>query len=183
MAAPFLSLEEAARVAGHARWLEDRLFSILGAWVGVEPDPAAKALFAAHSRRHAWHAAVWRDRFPRVAHLDVDALTVPASSRVSAAVESLGAATDAGPEAGLERLGLLAQLLSVLVAGYRERLAAAHLLADGPTVRWLGFVLADEVAALGEVRALVSGRGAASRLQVHDIGPEALLGLRLRREP
>ena len=56
MGAGFLSLEEAARVAGHARWLEDRLFAATGAWVGVEDEAAAKSLFSAHSLRLAWHA-------------------------------------------------------------------------------------------------------------------------------
>ena len=177
MASALLTLEQAARVAGHARWLEDRLFSVVGEWVAVEEDPAAKALFAAHSLRHAWHASVWHDRFPRVAHLDVDALTVPAGPRVAAAVDDLVAGTRAGSGAGVDRLSLQAQLLSPLVAAYRERVAVAHPLADGPTRRWLGFVLADEVAALGQVRALLSGRGAASRLQVHDLSAEALLGL------
>ncbi len=164
-------------MAGHARWLEDRLFSVVGEWVAVEDDPAAKALFSAHSLRHAWHASVWKDRFPRVAHLDVEALTVPAGPLVSAAVDDLVAANREGEEATVERLSLLAQLLSVLVAAYRDRLDVAHPLADGPTVRWLGFVLADEVAALDEVRTVLSGRGAAAKLQVHDVDAEALLGL------
>lgn len=173
----FLTLEDAARVAGHARWLEDRLFAVVGEWVAAEDDPEAKALFAAHALRHAWHASVWRDRFPRVAHLDADALTVPASPGVTAAVDDLVAATGAGPEATARRLSLLAQLLTLLVAAYRDRIARAHPLADGPTVRWLGLVLADEVAALDAVRSGLSGKGAESRLRVHDLDARAVLGL------
>jgi hypothetical protein len=174
---PFLTLEEAARVAGHARWLEDRLFAVAGEWVGAEADAAAKAVFSAHSLRHAWHASVWRDRLPRVAHLDADALTVPASSAVAAVVDELAAATTAGADATLERLTLLAQVLEVMIAAYRDRAARAHPLADGPTVRWLAFVMADEVAALDEVRALLGKRSAVPGLPLRELEPGALLGL------
>ena len=152
-----LTLEEAARVAGHARWLEDRLFTVVGEWVAVEEDPAAKAVFASHSLRHAWHAAVWRDRFPRVAHLDPDAFTVPAGEAVADRLEDLAAADETGPDGMRGRVTLLAALLRDLAGAYRERLARAHPLADGPTGRWLGFILDDEVAALEELQALTQG--------------------------
>ncbi len=171
-----LTLEDAARVAGHARWLEDRLFSVTGGWVAVEGDPVAKALFSAHSLRHAWHASVWRDRIPRVAHLDPDALTVPAGPEVAGLVDDLAAATATGPDGTLERLTLLRVLLQGLVADYRARIARAHPLADGPTVRWLGFVLADEVAAHEELKALPRGRSGV--VGMRDAGlPGGVLGL------
>jgi hypothetical protein len=159
VAPPFLTLEEAARLAGHARWLETRLFEVLGGWVASEPDPAAKALFSAHSLRHAWHAEVWRDRLPRVAHLHPDALTVPAAPGVAELLDAL--ASGPGDEATFERLvGLGSVVLPTLVDDYTERLARAHPLADGPTVRWVGFVLADELAGLREVAALQREGGA-----------------------
>jgi hypothetical protein len=173
----FLTLEEAARVAGHARWLEDRLFSVAGEWVATEEDPAAKALFSAHSLRHAWHASVWRDRLPRVAHLDPDALAVPASPEVAALADDLAAATATGEAGTLERLTLLAVLLEPLVVAYRDRVARAHPLADRPTVRWLGFVLADEVAALEDVGALLGGRHDVVHLRRHRLEPGGLLGV------
>ena len=172
-----LTLEEAAQVAGRARWLEDRLFSVVGGWVVVEDDPPAKALFAAHSLRHAWHASVWRDRIPRVAHLDPEALTVPAGAAVVARIDDLAGATASGPDGTLERLSLLTAVVEGLVAAYRERIARAHPLADGPTVRWLGFVLADELSALGELTALVRGRSDVVRGRHHGVGPGDWLGL------
>jgi hypothetical protein len=144
-------------VAGHCRWLETRLFEVLGAWVAAEPDPEVKAMLAAHSLRHAWHAEVWHARLPRVAHLDADALTVPAGEGVAGVVGALERA--AGADQTVERLvGMARLVLPRLVAAYRARLQAAHPLADGPTVRWLGLVLADEAAALAELDRLLQAR-------------------------
>lgn len=155
--ARLLTLEDAARVAGHCRWLEARLFEVVGAWVAAEPDAEVKAALAAHSLRHAWHADVWRDRLPRVAHVDAEALTAPAGEGVEAVVDALGGAT--GEDQTVERLAAVARfLLPRLVAAYRARVEAAHPLADGPTVRWLGLVLADEAAGLAEVERLLQAR-------------------------
>ena len=168
-------------MAGHCRWLETRLFEVVGAWVAAEPDPAAKAMLSAHSLRHAWHAQVWHDRMPRVAHLDVDVLTAPAGPGVAAVVDALAATT--GADQTVERLaGLTRLVLPRLVAAYRARLEAAHPLADGPTVRWLGVVLADEVAATAEaerlLRAHLDDGGAAlvERAAAHQGALESLLG-------
>jgi hypothetical protein len=164
-------------VAGHSRWVEARLFEVLGGWVVVEPDPEVKATLAAHSLRHAWHADVWRDRLPRVAHLDADALTVPAGDGVAEVVTALEGT--AGADQTVERLAAVARVvLPRLVAAYRGRLQAAHPLADGPTARWLGLVVADEAAALAEVDRLLR-----ARLDVGEVGLEHRVGgLRARLE-
>ena len=177
VAAGFLTLEEAARVAGHARWLEDRLFAVTGGWVAVENDPAAKALFSAQSLRHAWHASVWGDRFPRVAHLELDVLTVPASAAVADRLDDMAAAGAPGPDGTHRRVVLLAALLQDLVEAYRERVARAHPLADGPTVRWLGFVLADETAALEELQSLATDGQPGAWVATHGVRPGDWLGL------
>jgi hypothetical protein len=144
-------------VAGHCRWLESRLFEVLGAWVAGEPDPEVKAALAAHSLRHAWHAEVWRERLPRVTHIDADALTVPAGDGVAGVIGALERAR--GADQTVERLvGVARLVLPRLVAAYRARIQAAHPLADGPTVRWLGLVVADEAAALTEVDRLLQAR-------------------------
>ena len=155
--APLLTLEAAARVAGHSRWLETRLFEVVGAWVVGERDPEVKAALAAQSRRHAWHSDGWGDRLPRVGHLDPDALTVAAGAGAEAVVGALEGV--AGGEQTVERLVAMGRLaLPRLVAAYRARLEAAHPLADGPTQRWLGLVMADEAAALAEVDRLLQDR-------------------------
>ncbi len=144
-------------MAGHSRWLETRLFEVVGAWVTVESDAEVKATLAAHSLRHAWHAEVWAGRLPRVAHLGADALTVAAGTGVEAVVGALEGL--AGGDQTVERLvGVARVVLPRLVAAGRARLQAAHPLADGPTARWVGLVVADEAAALAEVERLLHAR-------------------------
>ena len=179
--APLLTLEDAARVAGHCRWLEARLFEVLGAWVTAEDDAEVKAMLAAHSLRHAWHADVWRDRLPLVAHLDPEGLTAPAGEGVAAVVDALAEAS--GDDQTVERLAAAARfVLPRLAAAYRSRMEAAHPLADGPTVRWLGLVVADEAAALAEAERLLEARldrgdrAAVERAAAFQVGLETLLG-------
>ncbi len=157
-----LSLEESARVAGHARWLETHLFEVLGSWVTAEPDPAAKVLWSTHSRRHATAAEVWHDRQPRVAHLDRDVLTVPASPGVAAFIAALAElAHPADPAATASRLVAVARVVEPRrLAAYRHRCERAHPLADGPTRRWTTFLLTDAETCRTEAEGLLTARPA-----------------------
>ncbi len=152
-----LTLEQSAAVAGHARWLETRLFEVLGSWVAVEPDAAVKVLWSTLSRRHAAHAAGWHDRQPRVAHLDPETLTVAAGANVASLVAALGALVQAGET--VSRLVAVARVVEPrLLAAYRARAEQAHPLADGPTVRWTAVLLADGEAALTDAGTLLDAR-------------------------
>jgi len=152
-----LSLEQSARIAGHARWLETRLFEVLGSWVAVEPDAAVKALWSTLSLRHAAHAAGWHDRQPRVAHLDPEVLTVAAGANVTSLVAALGALVE--PAETVARLVAVARVVEPrLQAAYRTRTERAHPLADGPTVRWTAILLADGEVAIAEAGALLDAR-------------------------
>jgi len=169
-----LTLEESARVAGHARWLETRLFEVLGSWVAAEPDATAKVLWSTHSLRPAAGAEVWHDRQPRVAHLDREALTVAAGPGVAAllcALADLAHPGDpTGPAATASRLVAVARVVEPRrLEAYRNRCRRAHPLADGPTLRWAGFVLADAETCRAEAEALL-----AARLAGPGIGPDAV---------
>ncbi len=158
-----LGLEEAARVAGHARWLETRLFEVLGSWVAAETDATAKVLWSTHSLRHATGAEVWRDRQPRVAHLDREALTVAAGPGVAALLSALAALAHpgdpTGPVATASRLVAVARVVEPRrITAYRNRCRRAHPLADGPTLRWAGYMLADAEACRAEAEALLAAR-------------------------
>ncbi len=155
-----LTLEEVARVAGHGRWLETRLFEVIGSWVAVEPDAAAKVLWSTHSLRHATAAQVWRDRQPRVAHLDRDALTVAADPGVAALVATLALMVDpTDPAATTSRLVAVARVVEPLrLAVYANRADRAHPLADGPTLRWTRFLLGDAETCRAEAETLLTGR-------------------------
>jgi len=166
---PFLSLEESARVAGHARWAEARLFEALGAWVQAEPDPAAKVLWAMQSAMHGHHATGWKARQPRVAHLDADALVAPAGDGAVAVLGALAVAHDT-----VLRLAGVDLVTALLVAAYRCRVEDAHPLADGPVVRWVMEVVAAEEDARRRAAALLASRlGAVPPAEA--VGP--LLGL------
>ncbi len=163
-----LTLEESARVAGHARWLETRLFEVLGSWVAAEPDAAAKVLWSTHSLRHATGADVWRRRQPRVAHLDRDVLTVPAGPGVAAIVDALAGLVD--PEATASRLVAVARVVEPRrLAAYRHRCERAHPLADGPTLRWTKFLLTDAETCRAEAEGLLTARPA-----IAGTGPDAV---------
>jgi len=144
-------------VAGHCRWLEIRLFEVLGSWVAAEPDPAVKALWSTRSLRHAANAAGWHERQPRVAHLDPDALTVAAGPDVVSLVDALGAMVE--PDQTVPRLAAVARVVQPrLLAAYRARAERAHPLADGPTVRWAAVLVAEGEAARAEAAALLDAR-------------------------
>lgn len=155
--APFLPLEEAAKVAGHCRWLENRLFVVLGSWVAAEPDAAVKALWSTSSLRHAAHAAGWHDRQPRVAHLDPEALTAPAGAGVASLLDALMATSDPGQTVA-RLVGVARVVHPRLLAAYRGRAERAHPLADGPTVRWTTALLADGEAAMAAAATLLHAR-------------------------
>jgi len=161
-----LTLEEAALFAGHARWLETRLFEVLGSWVAAEPDATAKVLWSTHSLRHAAGAEVWHDRQPHVAHLDREALTVAAGPGVAALLAALADLTHPGDPADpadqtltVSRLVAVARVVAPRrLDAYRNRCRRAHPLADGPTLRWVGFLLADAEMCRAEAEALLAVR-------------------------
>ena len=49
------TIEETARRLGHARWVEIRLFELLGAWVGDTVDTDVKLRFASASPASRTH--------------------------------------------------------------------------------------------------------------------------------
>jgi hypothetical protein len=138
---PSLSLEDSARVAGHHVWIEMRLFEVLGAWVRTVPEPSVKTHLATHSRRHAWHADLWREHLPRVAGIDADSLVAPPSDAFPGVIAAL-----AEPASTLERLaGTYRVVLPRVVTATARRLAAATPVADAALARSLRFVLADDL--------------------------------------
>ena len=171
-----LTLEQSAAVAGHARWLETRLFEVLGSWVAVEADAAVKVLWSTLSLRHAAHAAGWHERQPRVAHLEPDELTV-AGPGASSLVEALAAMAE--PGSTVPRLAAVGRVIEPrLLEAYRARAERAHPLADGPTLRWTTVLLADGEAALADAEALLTTRlGAPADIEAARACESALAGL------
>jgi hypothetical protein len=134
------TLEESGRRIGHHAWIELQLFEALGAWVTDVPELEAKAVVATQSYHHAWHAELWHGLLPSVPHLHAPDLVVPADPTTAAQIDSLGAATGT-----VERLALLYEdVLPGLIAAYTDHLGRTTPVTDGPTIRALRLVLADE---------------------------------------
>ena len=155
------TLVAAGRRCGHHAWLELRLFEAVGGWVPAVPDPAAKALLAARSRHHAWHAELWFGLLPVVP--TVDGLTPedlvvprPEDADLVAALAALpGEAAD--PTAAV--LGALHDLVAPhLRAAYAAHRDVTAPVADGPALRVLDLVEADVEADDRDVAALLAAR-------------------------
>lgn len=169
-----LTLHELATRAGHAAWLEGRLFEVVGGWVVSTPEADAVAHLATQSRRHAWHAELWADRIPEATIVDAAAVTRPASPAVASAIER-AAALDGTPA----RLGALARLLSVLLDEYGAHRARTSPVCDGATARTLDLVMSDLRADLAALERL---GGVDGHEQEALEPPDGLLGALTGRE-
>ena len=136
------TLAELAEWLGHARYLEQRCYELLGSWVAATPEPEAKLLFAEHCYHHAWHAEVWSARFPEGYGHEVAVATRPASPGLVVALDRLAAAPGT-----VERLaGFFRVLLPRKIAAYDRQRRLSSEISDRPVLRWLDLVVADEVA-------------------------------------
>jgi hypothetical protein len=145
-----MTIDESARRLGVIVWWERRLFEILGGWVASTPEPAVKLALARQSRHHAAHAAAVEAVLPETRDHDPAALVAAADSDASALVEPLAASTTT--EARLD--ALVDDLLPRQVAACEGFLAAASSVRDGPAIRALIFVLAEERAELTDLAGL-----------------------------
>jgi hypothetical protein len=139
---PPLTLDDSAHLLGHARWLEQRLFEVLGGWVQSTPDADAKLLFARHSFHHAWHAELLARCLPDTRDHDPETLTAPRSEEWVALVDRLAAL-----EATAARVaGMYGVALPALIESYDAYLDRASAVRDAAAIRWVRIVVADEQA-------------------------------------
>lgn len=169
-----LDLSATARRAGAARWLDTRLFEILGGWVATVAEPEVKIALATQAAHHGWHATLWDERLPSLHDVDPASWVGPAPG-VEPAVALL-----AGAGGTVERLaGVHRGLLPRLVAAHAAHLEAASPVADGPTIRTLRLVLADEVEdqRAGErlLQGLLRSRADVERASASQAAVEAML--------
>ena len=137
-------VEETARRVGNYKWIEMRLFEALGGWVATVPELDVKMRLGTHCYKHAWHSELWHKRLPELREMNPDRLTQPPND---AMVEFVEAMTDAeGEEKTLEKLvGVYRVLIPHKVAAYTFHLNATSTITDAPTIRWLKFILEDEM--------------------------------------
>jgi hypothetical protein len=130
-----------ASLVGGYRWIEQRLFELLGGWAAEDSSPELRLHLDAQSARHAWHASLWADRLPVRDGVSADELTVaPAVAAQVLAVLDRSRSEPAPLMAGLYRV-----VLPRLVIGYTRHLGATAPVSDAPAIRALRLVLTDEI--------------------------------------
>ena len=137
-------VEETARRVGNYKWVEMRLFEALGGWVATVPELDVKMRLGTHTYKHAWHAELWHKRLPELREMNPDRLTEPANDAMVKFIEAMTA-----PEAPGETIEKLVGVYRVLIphkiAAYTFHLNATSTITDAPTIRWLKFILIDEM--------------------------------------
>lgn len=163
---PSWSIEATARRLGHYAWVEQRLFEVLGGLAAIGGRRGELRLAClAHARHHAWHAELWRRRLPLLPGLGADVVVVAPNDSVASLLDG---AAQPGSDPGAGLVGVYRVALPQLVAVYRRHLASARRVADGPVMRALDLVLADEVRDWHEGEALLASEvpGTAGALAV-----------------
>jgi hypothetical protein len=137
-------VEESARRVGHYKWIEMRLFEVLGGWIATVPELDVKLRLGTHCYKHAWHAELWHKRLPELREMNPERLTVPPNDELVAFVAAM-----TEPEAAeltIEKLvGVYRVLLPHKIAAYTFHLNATSTITDAPTIRSLRFALQDEL--------------------------------------
>lgn len=136
-------VEETARRVGHYRWIEMRLFEVLGGWVATVPELDVKTMLGRHTYKHAWHSELWTKRLPELREMVPDKLTGPPNEAMERFVQKL---TD--PERRdltIEKLvGVYRVLIPHKISAYTYHRNGTSRITDAPTIRSLGFALQDE---------------------------------------
>src|SRR5712691_2964127 len=136
-------VEESARRVGNYKWVEMRLFEVLGGWVATVPELDVKMRLGTHCYKHAWHADLWNKRLPELREMNTERLTEPANEHM---VAFMDAVTDLeGPGQTIEKLvGVYRVLIPHKIAAYTYHLNNTSTITDAPTIRSLKFIIGDE---------------------------------------
>jgi hypothetical protein len=138
------SVEETAARVGHYKWLEMRIFELMGGWVATVPELDVKLRLGTHCYHHAFHSELWHKRLPELREMNPERLTQPPNPEMEAFVEALGGPE--GQDQTIEKLvGLYRVLLPHLIAAYTYHLNNTSQITDAPTIRSLNFCLQDDM--------------------------------------
>ena len=83
------TVEESARRVGNYKWIEMRLFEVLGGWVATVPELDVKLRLGTHCYHHAWHAELWHKRLPELREMNPERLTAPPNDELVAFVDAM----------------------------------------------------------------------------------------------
>ena len=118
------------------------LFEAFGRWISTTSQASAKPALAAASRRHAWHAELWRERFPLIPDADARRRPSLTSAREPRPLVDALAVFDTLPS-GPGRLAVAGVAAAELAHEYRAVAGSIDPLLDAPTARVLDVVIAD----------------------------------------
>ncbi len=136
-------VETTARRVGNYKWIEMRLFEILGGWVATVPELDVKIRLGTHCYHHAWHAELWHKRLPELREMNPERLTAPANEELVAFVDAMS--EPEGPDQTIEKLvGAYRVLIPHKIAAYTYHLNGTSSITDAPTIRSIKLALADE---------------------------------------
>ena len=136
-------MEESARRVGNYKWIEMRLFEVLGGWVATVPELDVKLRLGTHCYHHAWHSELWHKRLPELREMNPERLTAPPNDELVVFVDAM--TEPEGPELTIEKLvGAYRVLIPAKIAAYTYHLNNTSTITDAPTIRSLKFALADE---------------------------------------
>jgi hypothetical protein len=137
------TVEESARRVGNYKWIETRLFEVLGGWIATVPELDVKMRLGTHCYHHAWHAELWDKRLPELREMNTERLCLPANDAMEEFVEQVR--EPEAPEQTIEKLvGIYRVLLPRKIAAYTYHLNGTSRITDAPTQRSLSFILQDE---------------------------------------
>jgi hypothetical protein len=133
------TIDAQARLLGHAVWLEQRCFEVLGGWIRSTPEPAEKLAFAAQSHHHGTHAQLLEPLLPSTRDHDPATFVAPLDDEWPRRLAEAAAA-----EATDDRTAAARTLLDAVIASHESALAAMTPVADAPAMRALRAVVTDE---------------------------------------
>ena len=138
------TVEETATRVGNYKWIEMRIFELMGGWVATIPELDVKFRLGTHCYHHAFHSELWHKRLPELKEMNPERLTKAPNAELEAFVEAL--ASPAAADQTIEKLvGLYRVLLPHLIAAYTYHLNNSSQLTDAPTIRSLNFCLLDDM--------------------------------------
>jgi hypothetical protein len=145
---PGMTLDESARRLGALTWAERRLFELLGGWVVTTPEASVKLALAGASRRHGDHALALAVLLPDTRDHDPEALVAPGPEAGEAFAAAASAASSGARLEALDAVGAVhLRALEAFVADAAE-------VRDGPAIRVVGLVLAEDAASFRDLGVL-----------------------------
>lgn len=135
------TVEESVERIVNYRYAEQQISAALGGWVATIPELDVKAMFGPHCYQHAWACDLWRLRLPELREND-ELRAEPANPDFEAFMKELTSPEDG--DLTVEKLvGTYRVLVPHLLATYTFHQKVTSDIVDSPTVRILGFMLAD----------------------------------------